>query len=285
MAVPTYCDIGKSSKDLLGKDFPIGSVKLEVKTLTANGVNFTVNGTQDQKSGGITGELKTKYADKVNGLTFTHSWTTKNLLTTEVEVLNQAAKGLKLNVAGSLLPVTGGAKNAKVTLDYKQKNLTAKSVIDLFKGPTFHTDLVVGRDGFLAGGEVGYDLLNGKVTKYTGALGYTGPDYAVALHALEGLNLFAASFYHRVSADVEAGAKATFDAKSTANAVNLEVGTKYYLDSYSFVKAKINNAGQLGLGYSQSLRPGVTVALGGLFDTSKLNENAHRLGLSLTFGN
>ncbi|KAJ1911872.1 Mitochondrial porin [Tieghemiomyces parasiticus] len=143
MAVPSYSDLGKSAKDLLTKDYPIGHVKLEVKTLTANGVNFTVNGTQDQKSGGILGELKTKYADKVNGLTFTHSWNTKNVLTTEVEVLNQAAKGLKLNVLGSLLP-TDGKKNALVTLDYKQPNVSSKSIVDLFKGPTFHTDIVLG---------------------------------------------------------------------------------------------------------------------------------------------
>jgi voltage-dependent anion channel protein 2 len=39
MAVPVpFNDIGKSSKDLLTKDFPVGAVKLEVKTTAADGV-------------------------------------------------------------------------------------------------------------------------------------------------------------------------------------------------------------------------------------------------------
>ncbi|KAJ1648779.1 Mitochondrial porin [Dispira simplex] len=284
MVVPAFSDIGKSTNDLLSKDYPTGVVKLEVKTLTANGVNFTVNGNQNQKTGAILGELKTKYADKINGLTFTHSWTTDNVLTTEVEVLNQAAKGLKLNVSGSLLP-TSGQKNAKVTLEYRQTNVTSKSLVDLFKGPTFNTDVVVGRDGFLLGGEVGYDLLNSKVTKTNLALGYTGPDYAIALHGLSGLNIYTASFYHRVNSDVQAGAKAVFDTQTATKPIALEVGTKYFLDPFSFVKAKIDNTGRLGLGYTQALRPGVTVTLGGQFDATRLDESTHKLGLSLSFGN
>jgi voltage-dependent anion channel protein 2 len=39
MSVPVaFNDIGKSSKDLLSKDFPVGSVKLEVKTTAPDGV-------------------------------------------------------------------------------------------------------------------------------------------------------------------------------------------------------------------------------------------------------
>jgi hypothetical protein len=39
MSVPVpFNDIGKSSKDLLSKDFPVGSVKLEVKTTSPDGV-------------------------------------------------------------------------------------------------------------------------------------------------------------------------------------------------------------------------------------------------------
>ena len=33
-----FNDIGKSAKDLLSKDYPVGGVKLEVKTTAPNGV-------------------------------------------------------------------------------------------------------------------------------------------------------------------------------------------------------------------------------------------------------
>lgn len=101
---------------------------------------------------------------------------------------------------------------------------------------------------------------------------------------------------------MEAGAKATW-VKSIDNAVHVEVGTKYILDNDAFLKvkvgieenmlillsdytffqqAKIDNNGQLGLGYTQLLRRGIKLSLGGLFDTTRLHENVHKVGLSLT---
>jgi hypothetical protein len=35
---PKYGDVGKSANDLLNKDYPVGTAKLEVKTVAANGV-------------------------------------------------------------------------------------------------------------------------------------------------------------------------------------------------------------------------------------------------------
>jgi voltage-dependent anion channel protein 2 len=108
---------------------------------------------------------------------------------------------------------------------------------------------------------------------------------------LNNLNTFSASYYHRVSRDIEAGAKAVYDAKATHGGVALEVGTKTYLDSSAFVKAKINNSGVIALGtsfyivyimnvllkvtflgYTQVLRPGVKASFGLALDTQKLND-------------
>ena len=86
------------------------------------------------------------------------------------------------------------------------------------------------------------------MTRYAAAVGFSAPEYAVTLQGLNNLNLFSASYYHRVSPDVEAGAKAIYDTKATTQGVSLEVGAKAYLDSAAFVKAKINNTGILALG-------------------------------------
>merc|ERR1711915_225096 len=102
---------------------------------------------------------------------------------------------------------------------------------------------VVSRDGFLVGAEATYDALSGTVSRYAGAIGYTAPEYAATIHALGNLSVFSASYYHRVSGEIEAGGKGVWDTKSAG--MNLEVGTKAYLDPSSFVKAKINNAGLL----------------------------------------
>ena len=92
-------------------------------------------------------------------------------------------------------------------------------------------------------------MTEGKITKYATALGYSAPEYAVTLHGLGNLSTFAASYYHRVSPDVEAGAKAVYDTRAAPKGnVALEVGAKMYLDNAAFVKAKINNTGILALG-------------------------------------
>ena len=76
-------------------------------------------------------------------------------------------------------------------------------------------------------------------------------------------------------------AKASGSAK-TVSEMAVELGAKIKLDNDAFVKIKTNSTGHLGLGYTQVLRPGFQMTLGGLFDTARLNENAHKLGVSLS---
>lgn len=79
-------------------------------------------------------------------------------------------------------------------------------------------------------------MTSGQLTRYAAALGFSAPEYAVTLHGLGNLSTYSASYYHRVSRDVEAGAKAIYDTKSTTSGIALEVGAKAYLDAAAFVK-------------------------------------------------
>jgi len=284
---PSWKDLGKASNDLLGKDYHFSGTSLEVKTKTPNGVTFKAAGSSNPKDNHISGDIEAKYSDFKNGLSITQTWTTANVLRNQIELENNFAKGLKLDLATSLHPEKN-VKTGVLNAVYKQSGVHTRTSLDIFKGPVFTADTVIGRDGLLIGAEAGYNVTDGKIHKYAGAVGYNGPDYAVTLHGLNNLSVFSASYYHRVSADVEAGAKALYDSKSTHGGVNLEVGTKAYLDNASFIKAKINNAGVLALGYTQSLRPGVKVTLGLALDTIRLNEAspsgpAHKAGANFVF--
>jgi voltage-dependent anion channel protein 2 len=208
-------------------------------------------------------------------------------LDTKIELDNTIANGLKAEVLTQFLPASKG-KGAKLNLHFRQPLFHARAFFDLLKGPSFNGDAVIGHDGFLAGAEVGYDVDGGKITKYSAAVGYSVPEYTAAVTATNNLSVFATSYYHRVNAQVEAGAKATWDAKSgNASGVGLEIASKYKLDSNAFVKAKINNQGIAALAYSQLLRPGVTLGLGASIDTQRLAEPAHKVIIilpSLPFG-
>lgn len=278
---PSFSDISKSVNDLIGKDYPVGNAKLEVNTNTPNGLKFTVVGTKDNKSGAISSELKIKYSDKPSGLTYTQVLNNSKVIGGTLELQDSLAKGLKLELNGSLLP-TAGQKTAKAGVEYKQANIFTRAGLDLFKGPTVSADAVVGTDGFLAGAEAGYDVADAKVTKFSAALGYTCPSYTLSLAGANFFGTITAGYFHRVQPSVEAGARAIWN-RSKEDNILMEVGSKYTLDKDAFLKAKFNTGGILGLGYSQKLNSGVKVALGGSFDTTRFDENVHKVGLSLSF--
>lgn len=173
------------------------------------------------------------------GLTLTQAWTTANALDTKLELDNNIAKGLKAEILTQYQPAKQ-SKGAKLNLYFKQPNLHARAFFDLLNGPTANLDAVLGHEGFLVGAEGGYDVNKAAITKYSAAVGYSVPQYSAAITASNNLSLFSASYYHRVNAQVEAGAKASWDSTS-GNAVGLEVASKYRLDPSSFAKVGLHN--------------------------------------------
>jgi len=294
---PSWKDLGKSSLDLLGKEYPIGNTFLEVKTTTPSNVVFKVTGHKPTE-GVIIGNVEAKYTDRKHGLTFTQAWNNANTLLTNVELDNQIVNGLKVDLAASLHPQNAhshdaekaakeAVKNATLTTTYKMPGLHTRAALNVFKGPTFTADAVFGHDGFLLGTEATYNVSTGQITKYAAGVGFSAPEYAVTLLAGESFTRYSASYYHRVSRDVEAGGHAIYDTHRSTDGVKIEVGTKAYLDSAAYLKAKMNNAGVLSLGYTQALRPGVKASFGLALDTQKLSGShavaAHKVGASFTF--
>lgn len=107
MAPPSYSDLGKQSRDLFGKGYHFGLWKLDVKTKTNSGVEFTTAGHSNQDSGKVFGSLETKYKVKEYGLTFNEKWNTDNTLTTEVAIQDKLLEGLKLSLDCSFAPQSG----------------------------------------------------------------------------------------------------------------------------------------------------------------------------------
>lgn len=282
MSVPNFADIDKSAKDLLNKDFyHLSAGTIEVKSNTPNNVAFKVAGKSSHESS-TSGTMEGKYQDKKLGLTLTQTWTTANTLESKLELADNLAKGLKAEGIFSYLP-SSKKQGAKLNLHFKQSAFHGRAFCDLLKGPTANIDAVVGHDGFLAGASAGYDVQKAAVTNYSAAIGYVAPSYSASITATDNLSVFAASYYHKVNSQVEAGAKATWNSKTPNTNVGLEVAGKYRLDPLSFAKAKINDRGVAAIAYNVLLRPGVTLGLGGSFDTQKLDQATHKLGVSFTF--
>jgi voltage-dependent anion channel protein 2 len=152
------------------------------------------------RPGSISGELEGKYTD--GGIAFTQGWTTANALNTKIELDNQIARGVKLELGTTFLP-SAASKNAKVGIHYRHQALHARAYLDLFKGPTFTADAVVAHEGFILGGDIGYDVMEGKITKYAAAVGYAQNEYSATVQAHNDFKTFSASYHHKVSALLE----------------------------------------------------------------------------------
>ena len=169
------------------------------------------------------------------GLTLTQGWNTLNVLNTKLELDDKTlAPGLKAEALTDFIP-SKQTFGAKLNLFYKQPNFHSRAFFDLMKGPTASVDAVLGHEGFLVGAEAGYDVQKAALTKYSAAVGFSSPEYSAAVTASNSLSVFAASYYHKVNSQVEAGAKATWDSKKENN-VGLEVAGKYRMDPVSFAK-------------------------------------------------
>lgn len=277
---PSYGDLGKNGRDLFNKGYNYGFYKAEVKTKASNGMEFTVNGSSNSDSGKIGGNLETKYKWKDYGLTFTEKWNTENNLGTEVTIEDQIVKGLKLSFDTQFAPHTG-RKSGKIKTAYKMDYLNLACDVDFdFQGPTIHGAAVLGYNGWLAGYQMSFDTSKSKLAKNNFAVGYTGGDFT--LHtSVNDTSEFTGSIHQKINKDLETAVNLSWTAGT--NTTRFGIGSKYCLDKDSSIRAKVNNSGQIGLGYAQNINDGIQLTLSAMLDAKNINSGGHKVGLGIEF--
>ncbi|CAB3371364.1 Hypothetical predicted protein [Cloeon dipterum] len=279
MAPPTYGDLGKAARDVFGKGYHFGVLKLDVKTKTPTGIEFSSGGSHNVESGKVVGTLESKYKKSEYGMTFTEKWNTDNVVGLEWSVQDQLAKGLKLSLESSFAPQSG-KKSAKAKTEYKHEILSSNFDVDLDTGaPVIHGASVFGYNGWLAGYQMSFDTAKSKLLKSNFAVAYECKDFALHTTVNDG-NQFNGSIYQKVDSNLETGIQLSWAAGSASN-TTFGIGCKYNLDKDASLRAKVNNSFQVGLGYQQKLRDGVTLTLSTLIDAKNFNQGSHKVGLGL----
>uniref|UniRef100_A0A5F8GGR8 Non-selective voltage-gated ion channel VDAC3 n=1 Tax=Monodelphis domestica TaxID=13616 RepID=A0A5F8GGR8_MONDO len=85
--MPTYCNRGKTAKNVFNKGYGFGIVKIDFKTKSFSGVEFSTSGHS------YTDNLETKYKICDYGLTFIQKWNIDNTLETEISMENKLWRG------------------------------------------------------------------------------------------------------------------------------------------------------------------------------------------------
>lgn len=280
MAPPKFDDLGKEAKDLINKNYHFGVIKLEGKTKSKNGVEFTTEGSHNTDTGNVVGSLETKFKYADYGVTFSEKWNTDNVIATTITVDDKIAQGLKVDFDTTFAPVTG-KKTAKVKSAYKHDYLHTTTDVDFdFAGPTIHGSAVFGYKGWHAGYQASYDTANSKLTANNVSLTYKEGDFVIHSGIIDA-SKYVGSVHHQVNSKLSAAALLNWT--SGVNTSTLTVGGKYTVDEDTYLKAKLDNGLRLGLSYVQNLRPGVQLTLSSLINAKSLEQGGHKLGLSLNF--
>ncbi|XP_017761407.1 PREDICTED: voltage-dependent anion-selective channel-like [Eufriesea mexicana] len=279
MAPPSYNDLGKSARDIFSSGYHFGLIKLDVKTKTKSGVEFSSGGVSNQDSGKVFGTLETKYNIEDYGLKFSEKWNTDNTLATDVTFSDKLLKGLTLGYGCTFSPQTG-TKTGKLKTSYSHDNVSANADFDLSLsgGPLVNASTVVGYQGWLAGYQACFDTQRNKLTKNNFALGYTDSDFSLHAAVNDGCN-FNGLIYHKVKPELEGAINLQWN--SSNNVTQFGIATKYNLEHDASIRAKINSNLQIGLGYQQKLRDGVTLTLSTNIDGKNFGSGGHKIGLAL----
>jgi len=278
MAPPSYADLGKSARDVFGKGFHFGLVKLDVKSKTSSGLELSSGGQSNVDSGKVSGNIELKKKCTEQGLTITKKWNTDNIANLSVDLQDKLMSGLKLSLDTSYSPDTG-SKNGKLKAELKNSAVMLCMDTDLnLGGPLINSSAVVGHNGWLAGLQMAFDTSKSKLVKNNFSLGYSTGDFVLHSNVNDGA-IFGASMYQKVNPNIETGVNLGWTASS--NTTSFGVAVKYVLDKNGSVRAKINNSSQIGLGYQQKLRDGVTVTLSTLIDGKNFNQGGHKIGLAV----
>lgn len=281
MAVPpSYSDLGKKARDLFNKGYNYGLFKLEAKTKTSTGVEFTANGNSNHESGKVAGGLETKYKWKEYGLTVLEKWNTDNTLGTEISIEDQLAEGLKLTFETQFAPQTG-KKSGQIKTEYQREHIHTNFDVDFdFAGPTLNGALVAGYNGWLAGYQMGFDTAKSKLARSNFAIGYATDEFTLHTNVNDGSE-FGGSIFQKVSKQLDLGVQLSWTAGNSAT--RFGIGARYAPDPDTTFRAKVNNASQVGLSYQQKIRSGVSLTLSSQIEGKTFNQGGHKFGVGLDF--
>lgn len=283
MAPPSFADLGKDVRDLFSKGFHSGVVKLELKTVAENKVEFKVSGTHATDSGKTDGKIEGKYKAKEYGTTLTETWDTKNTVSCKIENEDKILSGLKI-VLDSSFNIGSGVKEGSFKTAYKHSifNGEIESGLQL-KGPVVKSSAVIGcpaegYEGWLLGGAAAFDTGKNALVKNEMAIAYNTNNLKLVT-SLKDLSEFGASVYNKVNKDTEVGVSVNWTAGTTCT--KFGVAAKHKIDRSSHLNIAADNSSNLKLGYTNEVSPGVKFTFSGILDTKAISGGDHKLGFGI----
>ena len=185
--------------------------------------------------------------------------------------------GVSVDASGTLSPTT---KGASIGLSYLHDMFAVKSKLtaQLTQIDKVKSELAVKLPWCKIGGDLTIQPKTG-VEDYSVGVGVASQKASVVVTAYKGFDHFTISLLD-TNKKTQFGYKLDYSAKS--GEMGMQLGIKHILPDFSFIKAKLDNAGKIALSYGTALGQGSTIVLGLAIDSKRLSENAHSVGIQFS---
>jgi hypothetical protein len=277
---PLFADLGKPARDVFSRGYNFGHIKLDTTTRSGD-IEFKTNCLQNIGSGKLFGGIDVKYKIPAQNMTLAERWNTDNTLSTEIVIDNKLLKGLKLILETAYAPYVG-KRSGKVKAEFKHDaiSLNGDVNIDSTGGPIFNVGGVVGYNNFFVGAHTGFDPAKTKLTHSNFGVAFDKGEFGI--HALiNNGNEYGGNLYHRVNNQLEMAANLNWTGGEQAT--RFGVAAKYDVDRDTVFRGKINNASQLGVGLTHTLKPGLKFTVSALINLPNFSEGGHKLGFGIEY--
>jgi voltage-dependent anion channel protein 2 len=276
MAPPQFKNLGKKTADLFKKQY---DYKNELKVVSkSSGAKIESGGYQAK--GGLVGYTKANWTDSILG-------------DAEMEIHSSgtAKQQFKLNnitdgVNATFVATGAGAVSVDTTYEQDLVSANFKAAHNLRKSSTaLSASAVCGYEGVLVGGNINFDVANlAAPTDYNFGAEYSQKDLTATLVTSNKLEDITASYFQKVSGDVQLGASITVKPETGTRLFTF--GTNYVLDKATTIKAKANSSGIVGTSVTHVLAaPKAKVCISAEFDSLASDSlRAQKLGVSVNLG-
>uniref|UniRef100_A0A8C2HCU8 Non-selective voltage-gated ion channel VDAC1 n=1 Tax=Cyprinus carpio TaxID=7962 RepID=A0A8C2HCU8_CYPCA len=172
-------------------------------------------------------------------------------------------------------------KSGKIKSGFQREHINLGCDVDYdINGTAVHGAVVVGFEGWLAGYQMTFEAGRNRVTQSNFAVGYKSDEFQLHTNVNDGTE-FGGSIYQKVNDNLETAVNLAWTAGNSNT--RFGIAAKYQIDADASFSAKVNNSSLVGLGYTQTLKPGIKLTLSALLDGKNINAGGHKLGLGLEF--
>lgn len=276
MAPPKFDDLGKSASDLFSKGFEHGNLKLEVKSNSGNGMDFTTKGSHNLAKGSLGGSVEINKKSLFQGVDLKKTINTNGSTSFELSrMINNVGKA---TLTGSVNnDQLSGLALGKFKQNYTRNNLNLNFNSSLTAKPVLNLDAVYNRNNINAGFTVAFDTANNNLKSK--ALAFSLKQNNVEATVKSALNNDV-----NILLLNKASAKRSLAAQINYNGnVAISLAGKDSSCPHGVWNFRVNNEGVFASSFVTRFDSGMEATFSGNFDMKNLTSGGHTLGAGFKF--